>query len=937
MEQSEVSEDALAFGPFKLFLRQKQLLEGNKPVRLGSRAFDLLAALVERSGEVVSRAELEACVWPTSVVEETSVRVHISALRKALGDGHGGTRFITNVPGRGYCFVAPVSRPRSSGSGVVQLRADSHNLPVRLTRMIGREDAAVALRSMLAKHRFVTLAGPGGIGKTTLALAVAEDLLGTYRHGIRFVDVAPLVDSHVLPGAVAAALDVSLAAGDPLAALGAFLRERELLIVLDNCEHLVDAAARLAESLLRSSNGISVLVTSREPLNAEGEWVYRLEPLNTPAEAAALTADAALAFPAIELFVQRAIGNSDTFELSDAMAPALAGLCRRLDGIPLAIELAAARVDALGINGLAEGLKDSLALLTKGRRTASPRHRTLTATIDWSYRLLPAPEQRLLRQLSAFRSAFTMEAACVLAADAGMTATDVAEGVMNLAAKSLLSTDAGADVIRYRLLDTTRSHAFDLLLQSGEANEVFRRHAAHFRDQLIRAEADWETMSRARWMQTYCQCIDDIRAALDWGFSPDGDLALAVSLTAAAMLPVVDLGLLDQYHDRIEKALKHAHLLDPPQPVLELRLNTALCMRSGASTRSNGDQRALFARTLDLAESIGAPRYQIGALYSTWIGAFGTGDYKGAMGTAEHIGGLARALQDPPAILLADRLTAQTRHFLGDQAAAKRLAERVLRHPDIRMPPDLMSVVPRRVSMRIILARTLWLEGAPDSAKRVASECVELAAEAHPTALKQAIGVAACPIAFWRGDLGAVAELVERLRDLAMRHGSDYWASWAHSYAAVLNVRRLADSVGSDPHRIAPAALGPSTRNAKELDCIATLDGAWVRPETVERAEQGIAGWCAAEVLRAHGEQLLVRQEPGSDAGAEARFGQALELARRQDALSWELRAASSLARLWRRTGRDLQGRELVAGVLERFSEGFETADLRAARAFVGS
>src|SRR5258705_2086399 len=290
------SEQALAFGPFRLIRSQKLLVENDRPVRLGSRALELLTAVVERAGEVVSREELVAYVWPSTIVEETSLRVHIAALRKALGDGHEGARSITNIPGRGYCFVASVTgvpQPMTPSQGVATQTA-SHNLPARLTSTIGRTDVVSALAALLAERRFVTIAGSGGIGKTTVALAVAEELLASYVDGVRFVDLAPIVDPLVLPSTVGSILGISVPSHDPLPALSAFLKDRNLLIVLDNCEHVVEAAAVLAESLLKGAAGVHVLTTSREPLNAEGEWVHRLRALGRPPQSGGLAAAGAL-------------------------------------------------------------------------------------------------------------------------------------------------------------------------------------------------------------------------------------------------------------------------------------------------------------------------------------------------------------------------------------------------------------------------------------------------------------------------------------------------------------------------------------------------------------------------------------------------------------------------------------------------------------------
>jgi predicted ATPase/DNA-binding winged helix-turn-helix (wHTH) protein len=924
------SEQALAFGPFRLIRSQKLLLENDKPVRLGSRALELLIALVERAGEVVSREELVAYVWPSTIVEETSLRVHIAALRKALGDGQGGARFITNAPGRGYCFVAPVTRPLQISSPGVAPRSPSHNLPARLTRMIGRADEVATLAALLPERRFVTIAGAGGMGKTTVALAVAEELLASYVHGVRFVDFAPIVDPLLLPSTVASVLGISVPSHDPLPALSAFLRDRNILIVLDNCEHVVEAAAVLAESLLKGAARVHVLATSREPLNAEGEWVHRLGSLETPPASGDLTAAEALTFPAIQLFVQRAMAASDSFALTDGDAPTLRDLCRQLDGMPLAIELAAARVDTLGVQGLAARLDSSLQLLTRGRRTAAPRHRTLRAMLDWSFEYLSQSEQAVLCRLATFKADFTMESAAAVASDSEVSGPEAIESVMSLATKSLLSTDAGGEVIRYRLLETTRAYALEKLVQRGQDGIAFRRHALHIQALAIRSEKDWNAMPRAQWRSTYARLIDDVRAANNWSFSSAGDPSIGIAITAFSLLEVYELGLLDESDECIDRALNHIHLLSPPQPVLEMRLNAALMFPTGQVRRQRRPPSAVVARMVELAEQLGEPRYRIEALYAVWGGAFRDADYPAAAVSAEQLSKLARSSADPAAVTLSERLLAQTRHFMGEHSAAKVLAERVLYHAPIRMPPGYISPVPRRVAMRIVLARIAWLDGRLDQAVAIADEAVEHAS-GHPIALTQALALAVCPIALWRGDTAARA-LVDQLMEHCARHPSDYWQSWPRSYDAVLTWRE--SMAGSPAGQDAPAPLIQTT-NAMELDCIATMAAALVSADTIARVVNGAVGWCAPEILRAQGENILKQRSKDAASAAESKYSRSLALARQQGALSWAMRTATSLARLWRDQDRVSEARNLVASTYARFPEGFDTADLRAAKSLL--
>src|ERR1700742_1552628 len=242
----------ISFGPYRLLAAQRLLLEGDRPVRLGSRAFDILAALVERAGEVVGKEQLIARAWPKTFVEEANLKIQMSALRRALGDGQGGKRYVITVPGRGYNFVAPVRREETSPAAPAPPVPSTtpHNLPFTLTRMIGRDDAVAALAARLSRERLVTIVGAGGIGKTTVALAVAERMIASYEHGVWLVDLAPLSDPHLGPSAVATVLGLQIRTEDPLSGLVAALRDDRMLLLLDNCEHVIEGAAGLAAAIL---------------------------------------------------------------------------------------------------------------------------------------------------------------------------------------------------------------------------------------------------------------------------------------------------------------------------------------------------------------------------------------------------------------------------------------------------------------------------------------------------------------------------------------------------------------------------------------------------------------------------------------------------------------------------------------------------------------
>ena len=479
------------FGPFELRQSTRQLLSHGRPLPLGSRAFDLLCALVERAGEVLSREVLVARVWPRTIVEDSSLRVHIVALRKLLGEGRDGARYIANVPGRGYGFVAPVqlagavSHPASALVPVLAAApwVAAPGLPRPLTRLVGRAETVAALSAQLARCRLVSIVGPGGVGKTALALAVAHASLASYEQGVCFLDLARVSTAAQLPAALAAALGIKLPAGDAWPGVMAHLHPRRMLIVLDNCEQLIGIAASVAERVLKQAPGVHMLTTSHEALDAEGERVHRLAPLAFPerTEHAGFAAPpdlaSALAFPAIQLFVQRAMANTCSFALTDQNLVLVLQLCRQLDGMPLAIELAAARVHALGLQGLARPADELLRLLTRGRRTAAPRHQSLQAMLDWSHALLSETERVVLRRLAVFRAGFTLAAATSVVGDEQLRPGAVIEGLLGLCAKSLLAIDSRDDSFGYRLQHMTRVHAMGKLVESGERQAVAQRLA----------------------------------------------------------------------------------------------------------------------------------------------------------------------------------------------------------------------------------------------------------------------------------------------------------------------------------------------------------------------------------------------------------------------------------------------------------------------------
>ena len=545
--------NCLEFGRFRLLIRQRELRSGDKPVALGSRAFDVLLVLLEAHGDLVTKEELLARAWPGIVVEESNIQVQISALRKALGKDRN---LIVTVPLRGYRFTGEVRElsETDSARGATEAQMPPTNLPAAVSDFIGREADLATVHELLRPNRLVTLVGTGGIGKTRLALEAAREALEEFPDGVWLAELAPLTDPELVASAMHAALGLQSGTGRWTGErLAAALRERKLLLVLDNCEHLIGAAAREAQTLLAAAPQVRILATSQEPLGIEGECTLRLRPLEFPAEHIAGLASTQR-HGAVRLFVARAQAADPHFELNERNAATVAMICRRLDGIPLAIELAAARSAALGIDGLAQRLDLRFHVLTGGRRTALPRHQRLRATLDWSHRLLAEPDRVVLRRLAVFAGSFTLEAAGQVVADAALPEWEVVSRIAELVDKSLVVADTSGPQRRYRLLETTQAYAMEKLADSGEFGPLARLHARYFRDLLHAAHLVWERTPSVEWLEKVGPEIDNVRVALDWAFGADGDAQIGVELAASSYLLWYLLSLMPEGRSRLERA-----------------------------------------------------------------------------------------------------------------------------------------------------------------------------------------------------------------------------------------------------------------------------------------------------------------------------------------------------------------------------------------------
>ncbi|TBV07637.1 ATP-binding protein [Phytopseudomonas dryadis] len=558
-ERPPVAADgALRFGSFVLYPRQHLLLKHGEPVNLGSRALDLLIAMASRSGELLEKAELIACAWPKVIVEECNLRAQIVTLRRVLSEEEKGFEYIVTVPGRGYRFVAR-TEPCETPLQPVAFDERKQALPSLITQPLGRDSIIQHLCEQLQEARLVSLVGPGGIGKSTVALAVANRLEERLPQGACFVDLSAATDEAQIPLALAAALGLEPGGDDPLRDVVHHLQQRRQLLVLDNCEQALDRTAQVVETLLKWTSECAILTTSREPLHTEGEQVERLEPLRLPGLNERPDSRQALAYPAIALFVERVQAYDTAFVLNDADVDDVIAICRKLDGIPLDIEIAATRVSAFGLAPLAELLDGDFRLQMEGRRTAPPRHRSLRATLDWSYRTLQPAEQAMLRLVSIFNGTFTLNAVrAIVEGDAQFTG-DPLPLIESLVDKSLLIAHKDDGLKYYRMSKTERLYALEKLEATGSTQRIVARHAAYALAVVKKAACQLDAVAPDAWKTLYGAESDTIRSALTWACSTDGNQSLGLELTLAA------LGL-GPYRERSPRA--HSEVVRP-QPLLQ--------------------------------------------------------------------------------------------------------------------------------------------------------------------------------------------------------------------------------------------------------------------------------------------------------------------------------------------------------------------------------
>jgi predicted ATPase/DNA-binding winged helix-turn-helix (wHTH) protein/predicted negative regulator of RcsB-dependent stress response len=894
-----------ASGECEIDLARRELRVVGSPVPVGARAFRIIEILAQSAGELVTKNELMDRVWPGAIVMEGTLHVHAAAIRKALGPYRS---LLKTVSGRGYRLLGDwtaqhhdashpaVGPPRTRVNG----KSPVTNFPTAVTRLIGRVAAAAKLHDLISAYRMVTLTGAGGIGKTSLALEAARGIIGEFSDGAWLVELASLSDPALLPYTAAHVLGLPLVVEQTTAEYVARgIGPRKLLLLLDNCEHLIAAAAEFAEILLRMCPNVTVLATSREIFQIDGERVYRVPPLDVPTLARHESHDI-LKHSAVELFIARAQALDSEFLSQAENLPTIATICRHLDGIPLAIEFAAARAATLGISQLANSLRDLFAQLTSGRRAAVPRQRTLRALLDWSYDLLPEPERLLFCSLAIFSGGFTADAVVDVMVDTGLDPSAVMDTLANLVIKSLVTLDNRGPTARWYLLETVRTYALEKLSLSDQVNAVARRHAAHYRGRFMPREpglnmrlSDGELISRTRE-------IDNVRIALDWSFSPSGDMEIGRDLTVAYALVWLHRALNRECRERCEQALLG---LEPDgrqnmwrRMLLQIALATALYSAAGETEQT----KTLATEASEFAEILADFDTQVWAAAILFSLNVNRRDYGAARTEAERLESIANLVGDPAMASVANRRMGYLQLMGGKLCEAQQSFEQALQFrfaPGDRQPAFLSFPLHHPSTTRTMFAEVLWLRGFAERAfNEDQANLHESHAIDHRLPLPGLLTFGTCRIAIMTGDLVTADREIARLLELSTRVDATFWQSTGRLLEARLMVERHAFAEALSVLRGAFGGDGQTRHHFYDHEVRSALAEALAGlghfGEALGALDDAITGaslpaaltWYLPELLRIKGDVLLRQAADGSTSAAEHCFQQAREMAREQGA-----------------------------------------------------
>jgi predicted ATPase/DNA-binding winged helix-turn-helix (wHTH) protein len=934
--------DSINFGEFQLFPTERRMEKNGIPLKIGGRALDILIILVASAPEIVDKRDLMTKVWPNITIDDGSLRFHMNGLRKIFGDSGRNGRYIVNVPGRGYCFVAPVSHNTTLNTyASPRWPLPAAHLPSQTPGIYAREDDVHIISASLLSHRFVSIVGSGGVGKTTVAISVAHNLLRTFRGDVHFIDLSGLNDSSAVFGLVASSVGLSLISQDPLSDLVAYLRNRRLILIMDNCEHVIHPAANFAEQCFAETKEVYIITTSREPLRVKGEYVYRLPPLSYPQVGPVIPPSLAMQYPAVRYFVERAIESGFPLRLDNHNADAVGRICRRLGGNPLAIELIAPRVGTFGVEGLARLLDNQFVLNWHGQRTATPRHQTLRSTLDWSYKLLTEQERKVHGCLSIFSGPFQLDAAQAVATDGVIDFDRFIDIVASLAAKSLVIIESDEASTYYRIHDITRTYAIEKLRDTNEFEIFSQNHALFYLKILkgLRSKSINPAIAAAKSLAR--GYVANVRAALEWAFSENGNAPLAVELAAASGPLFLATSLLVECRSWSERGIA---ALEPSASanLTELDLHVSLALSHMFTAGNRYPVLNALEQALVLAEKHKSLYQQLQLHACLVIFMIRSGNFSAALDFAHRSARVSNEILDLDATKSSNWLLCIAYHCTGNHALAQIHGKLALHCPtmsdsEVRAQPGYDT----RILALTALARSFWISGQEKRAIILAKQIVEEAmATMHPVSLCMSL-LCAATICIWEEELQVAEDITRRAMTLANANLLTPYQTITSGLQAQIVLMRGDTHTGVElmqtwfatlpihQHRTLATELTSSfaeglAQLGKVSDGIALIDCEIARVGVLENSYAG------PELLRMKGE--LLAKLPGEEReSAEDWMKRAIFCARLQSANAWEQRAAKSLSSFYREKGMLEEAEATLMSVNKQTDVSSSSADFTAA------
>ncbi|RUM07638.1 ATP-binding protein [Rhizobium chutanense] len=929
-------DHVIAFGPFNLHGEQRRLFCGAEEVQLGGRAMEMLVTLARKKGELVHKEDLYNAAWPGIFVHEANLKVTIASLRRALREYSPAQDYIRTFVGRGYWLSDQVNA--GDVPGIAALPAAANTRFPELARVIGRDAEIARLRDSITVNRLTTVAGPGGIGKTTVAVATAQLLDDEEGDLVTFIDLARVTGEEFVIPSVAAALGISSGNQDRLEAISSILARRKTLLLLDTCEHVLNAVAHLCDVIVANTGDVRILATSRQVLRARQEEVLWLSPLDVPPPASTYTAKQVLRYSAPQLLVERASENGK-YTMKDGDASAVAEICRRLDGSPLAIELISSRLSSRNAPDVLQELDDRFTALVGHDQEGPPRQQTLLATLEWSYALLTRNEAAVLRAISIFVTPFDMDAVVSVVAHCRLDPTAVFDAVAGLRAKSMLSVEQISGGMCYRLLDSTRAFAGNLLEISGELTAVSAAYARLVLDIFSRANADQAMLPARQWHAAYANRADDLRKAVNWALFLRGDPLLGMQLVASGVPLWHELSLSDEARRNCEQALAEFDRIGCNDRALKLKLIVGLAAVSSYISADGEKAIEIFSAAIQLSREVADTNAECKALGALARYQILPGQQTVARKTLRALKRVATRSNNRRALWEHEHLLTELDIIRCEYPSAIARLKKLRR--ELQSAADGVGSrfdLDPKLRAENTLGGLQWLGSTrPGTGLKRIKAASKAASETNHgwTTI----------FCYTRGALFVLCECqefalakhyAEQLKQVIYRHGMPAWIPLANCFSEVLDamtgLRRDPDGLMAafDELRNGLPQIGRHLYYAqliRALYAIGHMDEA--RRILDYLFEAGFQRSMVPELLRlrAVGERAAGRCEQ-----ALSSLRQSLQAAEENGAWGWRIRCATDLAALLRDQLRLDDAKSVLEPVYGQFLDGFDTPDLQRAR-----